>query len=116
MQVTLKQARQLRGLTQIDLANLTGLSEPTIVKYEKDEADMKISTAWLMAEKLGITFDGLSFAVSDSVDVVGATETESAPPSEYSKERSLPDALEQSTLVDCTSGIVPTDHTDPPWY
>jgi putative transcriptional regulator len=69
MQVTLKQARKLRGITQQELAELLGLSEATIVKYEKNELDMKLSTALLIAEKLGITFDGLKFAVSDTSNV-----------------------------------------------
>jgi DNA-binding XRE family transcriptional regulator len=55
-------------MTQSELANLTGFSEPTIVKYEKNELDMKVSTALLIAEKLGVVFDGLRFCIANNDD------------------------------------------------
>ncbi|MDR3137118.1 MAG: helix-turn-helix domain-containing protein [Coriobacteriales bacterium] len=72
MQVTLKQARQLRGLSQVELAKLTGFSEPTIVKYEKNELDMKVSTALRIADTLGVSFDGIRFYVMDTQANVGS--------------------------------------------
>lgn len=66
MQVTLKQARKLRGLTQVQLAKKLGISEPTMVSYEQDFSKMKISTANLAAEILGFTFDGIAFVVEEN--------------------------------------------------
>jgi transcriptional regulator with XRE-family HTH domain len=49
----IKSIRLEMNITQDDLANFSGLSRIGIVKFEKDESDMKLSTLIKVANLLG---------------------------------------------------------------
>ncbi len=45
MKLTIKQARQLAGMTQKDVADLLGVHTHTFMKWERDPEEMSIGTA-----------------------------------------------------------------------
>jgi len=61
MELTLAQARVLRGFSQEQFAKKLGISVPTLIKYEKDQTSMRVHQAQKSAELLGYDFDGVSF-------------------------------------------------------
>jgi transcriptional regulator with XRE-family HTH domain len=51
--------RRLRGLTQVDLADMTGLTQPTISRAENGEEGTTLGTFKLIAEALGVSLADL---------------------------------------------------------
>jgi len=58
----LKAIRALRGITQAELADLSGVSPTAIAEYEKDKRDLRTDTVRKLCEALGVkvtyTVDG----------------------------------------------------------
>lgn len=51
--------RRMKGLTLKCLAEKTGLTEPSLCRYEHDQREMKIKTAARIAAALGIRMEDL---------------------------------------------------------
>jgi transcriptional regulator with XRE-family HTH domain len=51
--------RRLRGLTQTDIADMTGLTQPTISRAEKGEDGITLGTLRLIATALGVSLADL---------------------------------------------------------
>lgn len=62
MKFTVKQARQISGKTQYQIANLLGISDPTYRKYEKNPEKMTMETAQKFCKITGITVDKIFFS------------------------------------------------------
>ena len=63
MQLSLTEARELKGISQQELASSMHLSLATIQRYERDPYSMRIAQAQWAAELLGIEFDGINFKI-----------------------------------------------------
>ena len=65
----LQERRRQARLTQSELADATGLSRLTIVNIEGGQQPVKISTLWILANKLGIQLKDLipDEAITNSV-------------------------------------------------
>jgi len=50
----IKQLRQERGLTQLDLAERLGVAQPVVCRFERGH-DMRLSTLQRIAEALGVS-------------------------------------------------------------
>lgn len=59
--LTLKEARFLAGMTQVEMAEKLGLSESTYIKYELYRQFMRMDTAFKFSELVGISIDELIF-------------------------------------------------------
>ncbi len=59
--ITLKQARQWVGLTQQEVADKLGVHVTTYLKWEKDPAEMKVSTARAVCKVVGRQWDEIFF-------------------------------------------------------
>lgn len=58
-QTQLKQLREARGLTQDQLAEMTGINRVSIARYETTDRGMTLDSAQRLAEALGCTVDEL---------------------------------------------------------
>ena len=56
---TLAEVRMAKGLSQHDLAALTGLTQPHIAKIEARKLAIQLATAWKIAAALSISIDDL---------------------------------------------------------
>lgn len=54
-----KRLREEKGLTQAELANLIGVTQPTVAQYEKGMKVPTIITGVLLAKRLGTTCEEL---------------------------------------------------------
>lgn len=61
MMYTLKQARQLAGFTQIEIAEKLGMSEVTYIRYEKYKGVFRLNTAVAFTEIVGIPMNKIIF-------------------------------------------------------
>lgn len=64
---TLKKLRDGKGMSQEEFAALVGTSKQNISRYESGEVSPKISTAALMAKKLGVTLSELNGEYNNSL-------------------------------------------------
>lgn len=55
----MRKARESRGLTQKQLADLSGLWRSAISDYERGERFPSVMIAWSIADALGVTIDVL---------------------------------------------------------
>lgn len=53
----MKVARQKAGLTQEELATITGISAPSLNHYENDKHMPRVDTVEMLADTLGISID-----------------------------------------------------------
>ena len=65
MPLTVKEARERKGLSQVDTARAIGISEPTYRKYERNPQRMSIQTALALATVLGVEFMDLQLDVKE---------------------------------------------------
>lgn len=61
MFITLRAARVNRGLTLKDVASLTGKSDMTILKYEKDSTDIPRDLMQKLLEIYDVRYDNIFF-------------------------------------------------------
>ena len=61
MKFTVKQARQISGKTQEEIATLLGLSTPTYRKYEKSPEKMTMKSAENFCRATGFGLDDIFF-------------------------------------------------------
>ena len=59
--ITLPAARKLAGLTQRDLAKACGVSESTVMRWEKGLKDPSVSQAKRIGEVCGVHFNDIIF-------------------------------------------------------
>lgn len=60
--------RQLRGLTQADLAALVGLNQSLITRIENGKREVSVGEAWALAASLGVPVSDLFTATSTYYD------------------------------------------------
>ena len=65
--ITLPAARKLKGLTQKDLALLCGVSESTVLNWEKYRTEPSVTQAKTIANAVGVQLDDLIFLPTDTV-------------------------------------------------
>ena len=65
---TLKRIRMAKGMSQEELADFLGTSKQNISRYESGEVSPKISTAALIARKLGVSLSYLNGEPGSSFD------------------------------------------------
>ncbi len=57
----LRSARKARKVTQVELAERTGVAHSTVVRIERGQAKPRIETIWAFAEALGVDPKWLTF-------------------------------------------------------
>ena len=65
--VTLPVARKIANLTQKQLAVAVGVSESTVINWEKGRSEPTVSQAILVGEATGIPYDSIIFLPSNTV-------------------------------------------------
>lgn len=65
--VTLPVARKIAGMTQNDLAKAIGVSESTILNWEKGRREPTISQAVAIGNAVGIPYDNIIFLPMNTV-------------------------------------------------
>lgn len=65
--VTLPVARKIAGLTQKGLAVAVGVSESTVVNWEKGRSEPTVTQAQKIGEVTGIPYDCIIFLPSNTV-------------------------------------------------
>lgn len=65
--VTLTVARKIAGMTQNDLAKAIGVSESTILNWEKGRREPTISQAVAIGNAVGIPYDNIIFLPTNTV-------------------------------------------------
>lgn len=65
--VTLPVARKIAGMTQNDLAKAIGVSESTILNWEKGRREPTISQAVAIGNAVGIPYDNIIFLPTNTV-------------------------------------------------
>lgn len=65
--VTLPVARKIAGMTQNDLAKAIGVSESTILNWEKGRREPTISQAVAIGNAVGIPSDNIIFLTTNTV-------------------------------------------------
>ena len=65
--VTLPVARKIANLTQKQLAVAVGVSESTVVNWEKGRTEPTVSQAKAIGEATGIAYDNIIFLTADTV-------------------------------------------------
>ncbi|MBM7698650.1 helix-turn-helix transcriptional regulator [Kurthia huakuii] len=61
MRYTLEQARNLSGLTQVEMAKHMNISEKTYIQYEKYRRVLRMDQAYKFVEKVNVPFDNIIF-------------------------------------------------------
>lgn len=61
MQLTLKKARLLSGLTQKEVAEILGVHTQTYMKWERSPEEMSVGTAKQFCKIVDISFDEIFF-------------------------------------------------------
>ena len=64
--ITLSTARKLANLTQKELANRCGVSESTVINWEKGRTEPTVSQAIKIGEVVGIHYDNIIFLPQDT--------------------------------------------------
>lgn len=59
--LTMPAARKLKNLTQKDMAKICGVSESTILSWEKGKSDITFAKAQIFAEACGLHYDDVNF-------------------------------------------------------
>lgn len=59
MKLTLREWRRLKEVTQVQMAEVCGVTPATYLAWEKKPSEIKISIAIKIAERLGITLDDI---------------------------------------------------------
>ncbi len=57
----LRRARKARTVTQVELAERTGVAHSTVVRIERGQTKPRIETVWAFAEALGVDPKWLAF-------------------------------------------------------
>lgn len=65
--VTLPVARKIANLTQKKLGLLVGVSESTVINWEKGRSEPTVSQAKAIGEATGIPYDNIIFLASNTV-------------------------------------------------
>ena len=65
--VTLPVARKIANLTQKSLGNAVGVSESTVINWEKGRSEPTVSQAHKISEVTGIPLDGIIFLPPSTV-------------------------------------------------
>lgn len=65
--VTLPVARKIAGMTQNDLAKVIGVSESTVLSWEKGRREPSVSQAIAIGEAVGIPYDNIIFSPKNTV-------------------------------------------------
>ena len=65
--VTLPVARKIANLTQKQLGLIVGVSESTVVNWEKGRTEPTVSQAKAIGEATGIAYDNIIFLTQDTV-------------------------------------------------
>jgi DNA-binding XRE family transcriptional regulator len=65
--VTLPVARKIANLTQKKLAFMVGVSESTVINWEKGRSEPTISQAKAIGEATGLPYDNIIFLPSNTV-------------------------------------------------
>ena len=65
--VTLPVARKIANLRQRDLASALGVSESTVVNWEKGRSEPTVGQAMMISEVTGIPLDSIIFLPSTTV-------------------------------------------------
>lgn len=65
--VTLPVARKIANLTQKKLGLLVGVSESTVINWEKGRSEPTVSQAKAIGEVTGIPYDNIIFLHQDTV-------------------------------------------------
>lgn len=76
----LRQARQLRGLTQFDLAQMVGMSRASIANIESGRQRLMLHTLWKLAEALQMDARQLLPQPSEKVPYIPVDLEVKAPP------------------------------------
>jgi transcriptional regulator with XRE-family HTH domain len=74
---TIRQARERRGWTQLQVAIQLGLTPVTIYNWERGKTEPRVSQFRQLARLLGISMDDLALT-GDEVPTDGSNQTESA--------------------------------------
>lgn len=61
MKYTVRQARNLKGLTQLEMAKLMGISRDTYIKIESDPTRSTVAQASRISEITGVPISDLNF-------------------------------------------------------
>lgn len=64
--LTVREARERRGLSQVETAHRLGVSEPTYRKYERNSELMSLKMAYKLADVLGLEWTDLALYDPDS--------------------------------------------------
>lgn len=59
--LSLKEARFLAGMTQVEMAEYLGVSESTYIKYEQYKQFMRMDTAYKFSKLVRVDLDNLIF-------------------------------------------------------
>lgn len=65
--VTLPVARKIANLTQKQLAFVCGVSESTVINWEKGRTEPTVTQAKLISETTGVPLDSIIFLTSNTV-------------------------------------------------
>lgn len=65
--VTLPVARKIANMTQKDLAAAVGVSESTVINWEKGRSEPTVSQALCIAKVLNLPLDAIIFLVESTV-------------------------------------------------
>lgn len=60
-----KACREMLGISQIDVAEKTGLAQPAIARYEKNDSTPSVEVAYRLAKSIGVPLD---LIMQDSVN------------------------------------------------
>lgn len=61
MKYTLEQARLLSNLTQVEMAELMGMSEKTYIQYEKYRRIFRMDQGYKFSKNVSVPFDDIIF-------------------------------------------------------
>jgi len=66
MQLTIRELRRVKEISQEEMAGLCGVHINTYRAWEDNPAEIKLSKAAIIAERLGIKLDDILFLPSDT--------------------------------------------------
>lgn len=70
MRLTIKEWRRLKGISQEKMADMCGVHVNTYRAWEENSADIKLSKAITVAEKLGVGLSDIIFMPSDTTKCI----------------------------------------------
>lgn len=65
--VTIPVARKIAGLTQKELGAAVGVSESTVLKWEKGKSEPSVSQAIAISKATGVPYDNIIFLTANTV-------------------------------------------------